>query len=125
MDITRFGSTDMNNVLASMTDKDLNELAFGAVQLDANGTILKYNAAEAGITGRKVENVLGKNFFSDIAPCTKRPEFYGKFQAGVAGGKLNELFEYVFDYQMKPTKVKVHMMKALTDDSYWVFVKRL
>jgi len=88
MDITRFGSTDMNNVLASMTDKDLNELAFGAVQLDANGTILKYNAAEAG-------------------------------------GKLNELFEYVFDYQMKPTKVKVHMMKALTDDSYWVFVKRL
>jgi len=26
---------------------------------------------------------------------------------------------------MKPTKVQVHMKRALQGDSYWVFVKRL
>jgi photoactive yellow protein len=35
------------------------------------------------------------------------------------------MIEYTFNYQMKPTKVKVHMKKALVGDSYWVFVKRL
>ena len=73
MEVTRFGTDDMNNVLARMNDDDLNGLAFGAVQLDMNGTILKYNAAEADITGRDVNQVIGKNFFSDVAPCTRRP----------------------------------------------------
>ncbi len=43
----------------------------------------------------------------------------------IRDGELNDLFEYTFDYKMAPTKVKVHMKKAITDDTYWVFVKRL
>jgi photoactive yellow protein len=35
------------------------------------------------------------------------------------------MFEYVFDCRMAPTKVKIHMKKALVGDSYWIFVKRL
>jgi len=31
----------------------------------------------------------------------------------------------VFDYNMAPTKVKVHMKKALVGDTFWVFVKRV
>lgn len=125
MDIVRFGSDDIENTLASMNDKDLDGLAFGAIQLDKDGNILSYNAAEGEITGRDPEKVKGKNFFTEVAPCTNTDEFYGKFKQGVADGNLNSLFEYVFDYEMKPTKVQVHMKKALQGDSYWVFVKRL
>ena len=64
-------------------------------------------------------------FFDEIAPCTKRPEFYGRFRDGVEQGDLNTLFEYEFDYKMNPTKVKVHMKKSLTGDSYWILVKRI
>jgi photoactive yellow protein len=35
------------------------------------------------------------------------------------------MFEYVFDYKMTPTKVKIHMKKAISDGSFWIFVKRL
>lgn len=125
MEMIRFGSDDIENTLAKMQDSQLNDVAFGAIQLDASGKIIKYNAAEGDITGRKPEEVIGKNFFRDVAPCTNSKEFKGRFDEGVKSGNLNTMFEYVFDYNMKPTSVKVHMKKALTGDSYWVFVKRL
>jgi len=120
-----FGSNDAANVISKLSDKDVDELAFGAIKLDKDGNILSYNKAEGAITGRKPEDVIGKNFFTEVAPCTNQPEFYGKFKEGVRSGNLNTLFEYVFDYKMSPTKVKVHMTKSLLDDSYYIFVKRV
>ena len=125
MDIVKFGQEDIENTLSKMKDDELDGLAFGAIQLDEKGSILQYNAAEGDITGRDPESVKGKNFFKEVAPCANTDEFYGKFKEGVAAGNLNTLFEYVFDYNMMPTKVKVHMKKALSGDTYWVFVKRL
>jgi len=125
LNIIGFGKEDIANVLAKLTAKEVDGLAFGAVQLDAKGTILQYNAAEASITGREKKDVIGKNFFRDVAPCTNAPNFKGVFDAGVRKGDLNTMFEYVFDYNMAPTKVKIHMKKAIADDSYWIFVKRL
>jgi len=124
INVVKFGKADDLNTLARMNDKQLNALAFGAVELDTTGKIIRYNTTEASITGRDPKAVVGQNFFKDIAPCTNRPEFKGVFDAGVKKGELNTLFEYVFDYQMKPTKVKVHMTKAMSGSSYWIFVKR-
>lgn len=120
-----FGKTDIENVLGKLADKDLDKLAFGAIELDKNGTVLKYNSAEGAITGRDPATVIGKNFFRDVAPCTAKPAFKGVFDAGVKAGNLNTMFEYVFDYQMQATKVKVHMKRSISGTSYWVFVKRI
>jgi photoactive yellow protein len=120
-----FGKSDVENVLAKMGDAQLDKLAFGAIELDASGRILKYNAVEGAITGRDPKAVVGKNFFTEVAPCTNRPEFKGVFDAGVRDNNLNTLFEYIFDHQMKPTKVKIHMKRAISSGSYWIFVKRV
>jgi photoactive yellow protein len=120
-----FGRMDVENVLAKMNDAQLNTLAFGAIELDAGGRILKYNAVEGAITGRDPKTMVGKNFFTEVAPCTNRPEFKGVFDTGVRGNNLNTLFEYVFDHQMKPTKVKIHMKRGISSNSYWIFVKRV
>ncbi len=125
MEVVRFGQDDIENSLQNMGDSDLDGLAFGAIKLDKEGKILQYNAAEGSLTGRDPKKVVGQNFFTEVAPCTNQPEFYGRFKTGVDSGELNDLFEYVFDYKMTPTKVKVHMKKALTEEAYWVFVKRL
>jgi photoactive yellow protein len=125
MNIVAFGKEDIQNVMANMSAAEIDELAFGAVQLDSSGTILAYNSMEASITGRTASDVLGKNFFRDVAPCTNVPAFKGVFDRGVAADDLNTMFEYVFDYKMTPTRVKIHMKKALRGDTYWVFVKRL
>ena len=125
LNIVGFGKDDIENVLAKMSATEVDQLAFGAVQLDAKGTILRYNAAEASITGRDAKGVIGKNFFRDVAPCTNSPTFKGVFDQGVQAGNLNTMFEYVFDYKMAATKVKIHMKKAISDGSFWIFVKRL
>ncbi|MCC5878577.1 MAG: photoactive yellow protein [Idiomarina sp.] len=125
MEIVQFGSDDIENKLARMGDSQLDDVAFGAIKLDASGKILQYNAAEGDITGRDPGKVIGKDFFKEVAPCTNSPQFKGKFDQGVKSNDLNTMFEYTFDYEMKPTKVKVHMKKALTGDAFWVFVKRL
>lgn len=125
LNVVAFGKDDIDNVLGTMTEVEINRLAFGAVQLNAEGTILSYNAAEAGITGRSAASVVGKNFFSDVAPCTNSPAFKGVFDEGVRAGNLNTMFEYLFDYNMAPTKVKIHMKKAISGNTFWILVKRL
>jgi len=125
LEVVEFGKEDIDNVIAKMTASGIDGLAFGAIELDAQGKILRYNVTEGQITGRKASDVIGKNFFKDVAPCTDTPAFKGEFDKGVKSGALNVIFEYVFDYQMAATKVKVHMKKAIAGDNYWVFVKRL
>lgn len=124
MEIVKFGAENIENVLAKMSDADVNNLSFGAIKLDGTGKILFYNDTEGKITGRNPKDMIGKNFFTEVAPCTKRPEFYGVFQEGVASGNLDTLFEYTFDYKMNPVKVKVHMKTAMNKDGYWIIVKR-
>lgn len=125
MNLVSFGTDDISNVMRNMTDRQIDGLAFGAIELDATGKILRYNVAEGAITGRKPEEVIGKNFFDEVAPCTKTPAFFGEFQKGVKAGKLNSMFDYSFDYKMNPTRVRVHMKDSFGGNSYWVFVKRV
>ena len=125
MDFVEFGRDSIENAVSRMSAAEIDGLAFGAIELDSKGTILRYNAMEGQITGRDPKASVGKNFFTEVAPCTDTPMFRGTFDKGAREGKLDVLFEYVFDYQMTPTKVKVHMKKALVGDNYWVFVKRL
>ena len=125
LNVIAFGKDDIDNSLTKMSGKQIDELAFGAIQLDASGKILRYNEAEAQITGRQASAVIGTNFFRDVAPCTNTARFKGVFDAGVRASNLNTMFEYVFDYKMTPTKVKIHMKKAISDGSFWIFVKRL
>ncbi len=120
-----FGTADIENVMAALSSHEIDGLAFGTIQLDAAGTILRFNEMEGKITGRDPAKMVGKNFFTEVAPCTNTPVFKGAFDRGVKAGTLNVMFEYTFDYVMTPTRVKVHMKKALAGDGYWVFIKRL
>ena len=120
-----FGQHDIENVLARLSDVQIDNLAFGAIQLDAKGVILQYNTTESNITGRSKDFVLGKNFFDEVAPCCNTSIFRGTFDTGVQSGHLDTIFNYIFDYKMNPTRVKIHMWKAMATKTYWIFVKRL
>ncbi len=125
MQVKTLTPADLDNVLSRMDAAEIDELPFGAIQLDKSGKILTYNSAEADITGRNPAAVIGKDFFKDVAPCTARPAFQGVFQQGVLNGRLDTLFDYTFDYNMKPTQVRVHMKKALVGDTFWIIVRRI
>jgi photoactive yellow protein len=104
-------------------ENQLDQLPFGAIRLDRDGNILSFNRAEVEITGRKKEKVVGKNFFTEVAPCTNVQGFAGRFREGVQAGKLHTVFPYVFDFEMEPRQVWVTLFYSNETDSAWVFVR--
>jgi photoactive yellow protein len=130
IELVKFNDKDIQQLLTNVDQKKIDAMAFGAVELDATGKILSYNMAEGQIVGRKPTDVIGKNFFDEVAPCTKSPEFYGLFTEIVRTNRDTfDKFQFVFDYKMQPTKVSVMMARSVTKTNgaytYWVFVKRM
>ena len=111
--------------LAGLSTTELDALPFGAIQLDHDGTILKYNLAESRLTGREPARVIGKNFFQEVAPCTNVQAFAGRFRAGVARGELREVFRYRFDFEMAPREVSVTLFYSSIASTAWVFVREI
>ena len=109
MESIKFENVNLAELLPRIPDSVKNSLPFGIVKMDLKGTILEYNMAEGALTGTDPRWAIGKNFFDDVAKCTKTQAFYGRFVDGVKKGFLNVVFEYVFDHQKNATKVKVHM----------------
>ena len=125
MRIVKFSADNVANELADITDDELDSLAFGAVELDREGRILRYNAAEADISGRDQAGMVGRDFFADVAPCTRGEAFEGRFRAGVKAGQMDVQFTYVLDHEMDATEVRVRMHTVEGKDTYWVLIKRV
>jgi len=106
-----------------MSEQELDTLPFGAIRLDKDGKVLSYNAAEAKLTGRDPQRVIGRNFFKEVAPCTNVQEFAGRFREGVAKKKMHVIFPYRFDFEMAPRDVSVTLFYSEQTDSAWVFVR--
>ena len=109
--------------IQSSSELELDQLPFGAIRLDREGIILSFNQAEVDLSGRRKENVLGRNFFTQVAPCTNVQEFAGKFREGVALGRLHTVFPYVFDDEMAPRHVWVTLFYSNETHTAWVLVR--
>lgn len=116
------GRADIERI-ERFTEAELDALPFGAIRLDRDGKIVAFNQAEVDLSGRRKENVLGKNFFTDVAPCTNVQDFAGKLREGVRSGKLHTVFPYIFDYEMDPRNVWVTLFYSNETDTAWVFVR--
>jgi photoactive yellow protein len=124
MDIIPFGAKDVDNILQREPQR-AESLPFGAILVDRSGKILKYNQAEGLITGRSASDVMGKNFFGDVAPCAKGKRLYGEFLKFATTGQQNVMLDYEFDYKMKAVKVRIHMKSTSDGLNMWMFVKRI
>jgi photoactive yellow protein len=104
-----FEGVNLAELLPRIPDSIRNGLPFGLVKLDLTGKILEYNMAEGDLTGVDPAWAMGKNFFDEVALCTKTQAFYGRFVEGVKRGFMNVVFDFTFDHQDIGTNVKVHM----------------
>lgn len=122
---SKAAATDLQEIekIDQMGEQELNRLPFGAIRLDREGLILSYNRAESKLTGRQPDQVIGRNFFTEVAPCTNVREFAGRYREGVALGSLHVIFPYRFDFKMDPRDVTVTLFYSAQTDSGWVFVR--
>jgi photoactive yellow protein len=106
-----------------MNERELDQLPFGAIRLDKDGKVLSYNRTEANLTGRDPQRVIGRNFFTQVAPCTNVQTFAGRFREGVAKREMHAIFPYRFDFEMAPRNVTVTLFYSRQTESAWVFVR--
>jgi photoactive yellow protein len=112
-------------VLDHLTETQLDALPVGAIRVDGEGRILFYSRGQSALSKRAPGAVLGRNFFSEIAPCTVVPEFYGRFRRGVLTGQLDVAFEFVFDFGMEPVQVGITMHASERLGEFWILVRSL
>jgi photoactive yellow protein len=107
------------------TEGELDSLPVGMIQLDRNGTVLKFNQAESDLARVAKEDAIGKSFFDEVAPCTKVQEFHGRFLEGMAAKSLNTMFNYKFRFKDGRQKdVVISMFYSGSTETVWVLVQR-
>lgn len=117
-----------NDVLTKadvLTETELDTLPVGMIQLDREGKVLKFNQTESTLARVSKQEAIGKNFFDDVAPCTKVQEFHGKFLEGVAQRNLHTVFNYEFKFKDGRRKdVVISMFYSASTETVWVLVQR-
>ena len=107
----------------ALSPAELDSLPFGVIQLDPDGKILQYNDYEAKLAGIRQSSAIGKNFFTQLAPCTDVKEFHGRFKEGAARKKLYATFRYHFAFKKTPRDVSVVLYYSPITDSTWAFIR--
>jgi photoactive yellow protein len=114
---------DQVEVVSTLSDADFDALPFGAIRLDEKGVITRYNLTEARLAGRDPKKVIGKNFFTEVAPCTNVREFAGRFEEGVKAGFVSAVFPYRFILQNRSPEVTITLFYSKKIGCAWVFVR--
>jgi photoactive yellow protein len=95
------------NLPAPIDFNTLELLPYGVIVVNAEGVVLFYNQREEQIADRKREHVLGRNFFTEVAPCTQVAAFHGRFVETMV--KMEECagFHFVFPFARGPRHVQI------------------
>ena len=108
--------------IPDLSETELDLLPFGVIRLDAAGTVLAYNRAEGELAGRHPAEVVGRNFFREVAPCTSVQAFQGSFLAFLQGEEPSRAFRFTFHFPTGSVPVQIAFLRA--GDGVNVVVKK-
>jgi PAS domain-containing protein len=58
--------------IGGLSQEQLDALPIGVIELDRSGVVRRYNATEARAAGLDAQRVVGRHFFTEVAPCNRR-----------------------------------------------------
>lgn len=106
-------SFDVSSLKTLRADQ-LDALPYGLVVLDREGSVLQYNDTESRMARLPKDQVIGRNFFRDIAPCTRVKEFEGRFLHFASGASRAtvETFDFVFRFGHGVQEVAIYVTQG-------------
>lgn len=118
-----FEDDNLGEKLRHASDEQLDNAPFGIIKVDDEGVIEFFNQYESDLSGMDPEEVTGRNFFTQVAPCTNNRLFRGRFKKGVRRGELEETFSYTYTYKMRPTLVDIFLYRDEAGNN-WITVQK-
>ena len=116
-----FDQDDLLQVLEAASHEALEAAPFGVIGMERDGTVSQYNAAESRLAGLSPGRVLGRHFFSAVAPCTNNFMVAQRFETEPA---LDAIIDYVFTLRMRPTAVRLRLLKGPGARRMYLLVQR-
>ncbi len=107
--------------LNSATVIELDTAPYGVIAMSLDGTVEAYNLAESKLAGLTPERVIGKNFFSSVAPCTNNFMVAHRFQTET---DLDAVIDYVLTLRMMPKKVHMRMLRRHDASRMFLVIQR-
>ena len=117
-----FNEPHLAAMVESLPPEQVDALPFGAIRLDAEGRVLRFNTAERRLSGYSKE-VSGRSFFVDIAPCMNNSSFRGRIEKAEAAGRLDIAFGHIGDFDDSTKELHVRVQSA-SAGGCWIFIKR-
>jgi len=119
-DPVAFDSPGLFAALAALDAEGLDRLDFGVVAMASDGTVTGYNVAESRLSGLSKDRVVGRHFFSSVAPCTDNFMVSHRF---ATESPLDATIDYVFTLRMKPRKVKLRLLRGADAPAMFLAVR--
>jgi photoactive yellow protein len=116
-----FDAAHLITELDQATDAELDAWPFGVIGFDGDGKVVRYNAAEAALSGLDPERVIGLHFFTEVAPCTDNALIAGRFHGAE---QLDEQLAYTFTMRMSPTAVQLRLLARPESPLRYLLVRR-
>jgi photoactive yellow protein len=116
-----FTDPDLLNRLDAADDAGLDAAPFGVVAMTEDGVVTSYNVAEARLSGLTPAKVVGRHFFSAVAPCTNNFMIAHRFETEPV---LDAVVDYVFTLRMQPTRVRLRLLKQAGHRRIYLVVER-
>lgn len=115
-----YEAPNLHQWLDAQSGSELDQLPYGVVKMDHQGFIQAYNQKESAYTGVAPENAVGKHLFTEVALCTNNFMIAGKLDQP----EVDVVLDYVFTYVMKPTPVRLRLLKSDSPNMYMIVAKK-
>ncbi|MGF1454156.1 MAG: hypothetical protein ACFB6R_02130 [Alphaproteobacteria bacterium] len=115
-----FDAPDLYDRLERSGPAEWDEAGLGLIAMNKEGDVLRYNAHESKLAGLSEATVLGRHFFTDVAPCTNNFLIASRYEEDE---ELDEVVDYVFTVRMKARAVKLRMLKKADSETMYLVVK--
>lgn len=117
-----FDAPDLFDALNAASAEELEHAPFGVVRMNAAMEVLVYNRTEARLSGLDPAWVVGKHFFSQVAPCIDNHMVAAKYRHAT---DLDERLGYVLAFHMRPTRVELRLLKRQDHEWSYFCVRKL
>jgi photoactive yellow protein len=115
-----FGTSALRD-LDGAASETLDVLPFGIIGFGPDGVVDRYSATESRLAGLSPDRVLGKHVFTAVAPCMNNYMVAQRFDDEP---ELDATIDYVLTLRMKPTPVKLRLLKSKDAGRRYILVQR-
>jgi photoactive yellow protein len=119
--IPAFGDATLLDWLEQASAEDLDQLGFGVVAMGPDGVVAAYNRTESALSGLTPSRVVGRHFFTSVAPCTNNHLVAQRFETET---ELDAVIDYVFTLRMAPTPVRLRLLRHPSARRLYLLVAR-